>query len=213
MLQRREHDQVPAGTYTEQVTITKSLTLVGEDRDTTIIKAPGAIHLRPDPWIFRIPFRGQKSRVPDVDVDLSASPSTGRVPAVAAQSATASWSVMALMPIFTITRSWISVTNPSAAVRTASGLSSGAPLGAQPEQLRSLITSSADSRRMELWSAIPVPAQRSPAIPSPAQGRPLSLPKMEFRLAVVPQQQYPGIPFQVFPTRRQVLQLGQLLVS
>ena len=34
---------MPAGTYTEQVFINKSLTLVGENRDTTIIKAPATI--------------------------------------------------------------------------------------------------------------------------------------------------------------------------
>ena len=32
--------EVAAGTYTEQVFVNKSLTLVGENRDTTIIKAP-----------------------------------------------------------------------------------------------------------------------------------------------------------------------------
>ncbi len=34
---------VPAGTYTEQVFINKSLHLIGENRDTTIIQAPATI--------------------------------------------------------------------------------------------------------------------------------------------------------------------------
>ena len=57
---------VPAGTYTEQVTITKSLTLVGENRDTTIIKAPATIPVASDPNSYVVKIAGS-----GVDVDLS----------------------------------------------------------------------------------------------------------------------------------------------
>ena len=57
---------VPAGTYTEQVTIGKSLTLVGESRDTTIIKAPSTIPVASDQNSYVVKIAGS-----GVDVDLS----------------------------------------------------------------------------------------------------------------------------------------------
>lgn len=58
--------EVAAGTYSEQVTITKSLTLVGENRDTTIIKAPATIPVASDPNSYVVKIAGS-----GVDVDLS----------------------------------------------------------------------------------------------------------------------------------------------
>ncbi len=151
---------VPAGTYTEQVFINKSLTLVGENRDTTIIKAPATIPVGSD----RIPT-WLRSPVPALMWSLSGFTVSGPAPAVAARSATASWFGMARTPISTITRSWISVMNPSAGARTELGSSSGALRGAQQEQLRSRITSLLVPEECASWSATPDPAQRSPATP------------------------------------------------